>query len=138
MRGLLPFIRADLGRRVLPAIFAQDAAGPGEGSKHGSFALAVGFPDSEALEQVAGAVDLRGRGIRTLDDAMFDDDDVERAPRTVLPLSISDASYSHTGRQVEFSFGLELGRRETGSRAPSALGEPASQSRSLGDRPPCC
>ena len=55
MRAFLPFIYADLGRKLAPFLLAQDAAGPsplGVQGPTGSFSLAVGFPNLEDLSKM--------------------------------------------------------------------------------------
>ena len=64
MRAFLPFIYADLGRKIAPFCLAQDAAGPsplGVQGPTGSFSLAVGFPNLEDLSKIFHSVQLRSR-----------------------------------------------------------------------------
>lgn len=62
MRTYAAFMRSSLTRRVLPAMLAQDAAGPGdeEGGSCGTFVLAVGFPSLADLATVWSSRDVRG------------------------------------------------------------------------------
>ena len=64
MRGFLPFIHVRLGRKLLPFLPCQDAAGPAPGSVQGptgSFSLALGFPSRADLCLILHLTNLRRR-----------------------------------------------------------------------------
>lgn len=65
MRAFPPFIRTKLGRRVSPAMLAQDAAGPGDtgAGPFGSLVMAVGFPSLPNPTKVWASRDIRGATI---------------------------------------------------------------------------
>jgi hypothetical protein len=70
MRACLPFMSMHLGRPVLPALLAQDAAGGDdfdpEDGLGGSFVMAVGFPSPAALSRIWASRETRGAVVGSL------------------------------------------------------------------------
>ena len=64
MRAFLACISADLGRKLFPALLAQDAAGPGEGSPTGGFCCGLGFPDATTMELLLDRHEAVGLSLR--------------------------------------------------------------------------
>jgi hypothetical protein len=75
MRACLPFLQLKLALPVLPALLAQDAAGPsdsqtGDGlADNGSFVMAIGFPPLATLSQIWSARDVRGATVGALSES---------------------------------------------------------------------
>ena len=89
-RGLLGYLVLDLTRRIAPVVLAQDAAGAGPSCSTGAFALAHGAPAYDEVAAVINRVEVRGKGIVSIDGLghdlhIADDQWVKPLHRTVLP-----------------------------------------------------
>ncbi len=69
MRAYLGFMRHAMDRPLLPALLAQDAAGPGDAAGDtGSFVLAAGFPRGEVVAQAWASRDMKGAVVGSMND----------------------------------------------------------------------
>ena len=94
MRAFLPFIYADLGRKLAPFLLAQDAAGPshlGVQGPTGSFSLAVGFPNLDDLSKIFHSVQLRSRNSTSYSSVL----------KTALELATSEESPSDLRNRID-------------------------------------
>lgn len=115
MRAVLPFMKADLALPVVPLLFCQDAAGGSLGTiqgKFGSFALSVGAVSKQALTYVLSRILIKGLNPAIVQE---DTDDVKLLPRTLLPTSVSKASW-WTLLGDRFRYSLHINEGESRSQ----------------------